>query len=480
MSRLCYSSSVLKSIRKTQPKQRLPQHLWAKLGDLGIRRKFRSRRQHRRHLENPGNPVLNTTAVPSHGEQGRSAVSDHFPGASTRKIIIPSLLICNAGSIGPKIDELDWVAKNNGVDAISITETWLSDSSPDPSFHDFTLLRKDRISQRGGGIAVFVREQIKCKRLPDLDFSESMSETMWLELHSMRLPRPLSSILLGVVYHPPSACADDNNVLYDHIQRSVDSYTLKHPDALICITGDFNPTSTNFSPAVLKRSCVWLTRDTGILDWYLTNHPKLLNEPKQLPKLGSSDHYCVLVQKIHLASCRKDSPTFHMWCNKVQRELRTCKQKFYQRKVKNLKDCNISRWWSEIKTLLALSTNNGQWFNQMIDSSSLDPILSLCEDVNNYCADLTLLMTPLSAEDVTGITVDEVMAELLATTYEVQRALTLLKVKRASGPDGIPNLLLKTFAFVVCELPPWGLHATNPQDRLCTTLTQTKACQVCQ
>ena len=65
-------------------------------------------------------------------------------------------------------------------------------------------------------------------------------------------------------------------------------------------------------------------------------------------------------------------------------------------------------------------------------------------------------MTPLSAEDVTGITVDEVPAELLATTYEVQRALTLLKVKKAFGPDVIPNLLLKTFAFelapVVCEL----------------------------
>ena len=91
-----------------------------------------------------------------------------------------------------------------------------------------------------------------------------------------------------------------------------------------------------------------------------------------------------------LASCGKDSPTFHMWRNKVQRELRTCKQKFYQRKVKNLRDSNISRWWSEINTLSGSSTNDGQWFNRMIDSSSPDPILSLCEEVNNYFADLTL------------------------------------------------------------------------------------------
>ena len=285
-----------------------------------------------------------------------------------------------------------------------------------------------------------------------------------------------------------------------------------------------------------------LTRDTGILDWCLTNHPKLLSEPKQLPKLGSSNHYCVLVQQgphtkvskrtisrwdmresainsfgrwltsfswdpfyrltiakrklqffittltdaldrfmplkvslshssdkpwlTHrmeshivkrqeaLASWGKDSPTFHMWRNKVQRELHTCKQKFYQRKVRNIKDSNISQWWSEIKALLGSSTNDGQWFN--LDSSSPDPILSLCEKVNNYLADLTLPMTPLSAEDVTGITVDEVLAELLTTTYEIQHALTLLKAKKASRPNGIPNLLLKTFAFklvpVVCEL----------------------------
>ena len=34
-----------------------------------------------------------------------------------------------------------------------------------------------------------------------------------------------------------------------------------------------------------------LTRDSGILDWCLTNRPKTMSEPKQLPKVGRSDHY---------------------------------------------------------------------------------------------------------------------------------------------------------------------------------------------
>ena len=40
-----------------------------------------------------------------------------------------------------------------------------------------------------------------------------------------------------------------------------------------------------------------LTRDTGTLDWCLTNSPKCLSDPKQLPKIGRSDHYCVFVQQ---------------------------------------------------------------------------------------------------------------------------------------------------------------------------------------
>lgn len=40
-----------------------------------------------------------------------------------------------------------------------------------------------------------------------------------------------------------------------------------------------------------------LTRDTGILDWCLTNRPKLHLDPAQLPNIGASDYFCVLVRQ---------------------------------------------------------------------------------------------------------------------------------------------------------------------------------------
>ena len=82
------------------------------------------------------------------------------------------------------------------------------------------------------------------------------------------------AFLLGIIYHPPSA--EDNAKLYEHVKTMVDSYTLLHPECLVLVTGDFNPTSTNIAPTPFKRSCGLtqiinvLTRDSGILDWCLT------------------------------------------------------------------------------------------------------------------------------------------------------------------------------------------------------------------
>ena len=111
-------------------------------------------------------------------------------------------------------------------------------------------------------------------------------------------------MLLAVIYHPPYATAQDNNDLYNHVQATVDLYSSEHPECLICVVGDFKPNSTNISPAPFKRMCGLtqivkvFTRDTGILDWCLTNSPKVFSSPKQLPKIGASDHYSVLVAPV--------------------------------------------------------------------------------------------------------------------------------------------------------------------------------------
>jgi len=70
---------------------------------------------------------------------------------------------------------------------------------------------------------------------------------------------------------------------------------------LVVVCADFNPLSTGITEQQTKLSTGLvqlikvLTLDTGTLDWCLTNRPKLFSPPKQLPKIGTSDHYIVLI-----------------------------------------------------------------------------------------------------------------------------------------------------------------------------------------
>ena len=57
------------------------------------------------------------------------------------------------------------------------------------------------------------------------------------------------------LYHPPSAKAEDNELLIEHVNSNVDSLLNKYPYGLIVLTGDFNPNSTNISLSTLARGC---------------------------------------------------------------------------------------------------------------------------------------------------------------------------------------------------------------------------------
>ena len=150
-----------------------------------------------------------------------------------------------------------------------------------------------------GGVCTYVNSHILCKRLVDFELPDV--ESLWLTIRPFRLPRAVSVILLGGVYHPPRNGSDENKILLEHIQNNVDSFLFKHPDGLVVVCGDFNPLSTgitkqqtNLSTGLVQVIKV-LTRDSGTLDWCLTNRPRSFSPPKQLPKIGTSDHYAVLI-----------------------------------------------------------------------------------------------------------------------------------------------------------------------------------------
>ena len=86
------------------------------------------------------------------------------------------------GGFVHKTDEISAVLRENDVDVACITETWLKQSVPSEvvNIPGYAMHRRDRKDgQRGGGVAVFVRHNVPCVRLPSLESANF--EVVWLQ-----------------------------------------------------------------------------------------------------------------------------------------------------------------------------------------------------------------------------------------------------------------------------------------------------------
>ncbi len=263
-------------------------------------------------------------------------------------IITINLLICNIRSLAPKIDELDAVVCINHADIICITETWLSSAILDNviALSNFNLFRNDRLGSIGGGVCAHINSNIYCRRLTE--FESPTIESLWLLVRPKKLPRSVSVILLAVVYHSTVSRQSENAQLYSHIQSNVDSFLQLHPDALVLVTGDFNFRSTGFDANYIKRITGLsqivkvATRADAILDWCLTNSRDNILQSIQLPPIGTSDHYTILMKAQDPPSKPDNSP---IW----KRDLRDSRIRPFGRYIAsfdwsailNIHDCDI-------------------------------------------------------------------------------------------------------------------------------------------
>ena len=115
--------------------------------------------------------------------------------------------------------------------------------------------------------------------------------------------------------------------------------------------------------------------------------------------------------------------------------------------MKTLKDTNVVHCWKEVKSLSGVSCAEGQWYHQLIDKS--ESITLLCERINTFFCSLTSDFDQLTVDDILGILAEasEIPADLYVSLREADIALRSIKLRKARSPDGIPNVILKTFSF---------------------------------
>jgi hypothetical protein len=87
---------------------------------------------------------------------------------------MPVFFVSNVCHLLNKIDDIDVCLRQFRPNIVCFTETWLNSNIPDSiiSFPGYSVVRRDRCSGEGGGVAIYVTDNIQYTRLKQIDSKE--------------------------------------------------------------------------------------------------------------------------------------------------------------------------------------------------------------------------------------------------------------------------------------------------------------------
>ena len=137
---------------------------------------------------------------------------------------------------------------------VAMTESWLNDSVTtdelEAALPSHSLLRRDRANRVGGGVACFVRSELKPERRQDLEPADA--EMLAVELKTS------PPLVIAVCYCPP----DDAPAL-SHVMSALERITTSAPGKPLVVTGDFN-----------VPELTWSSTEAGGADPAMTRHTR--------------------------------------------------------------------------------------------------------------------------------------------------------------------------------------------------------------
>ena len=192
LDRISYSNHDLFKIQNRHKRIELDLDLKTKIYDLQIHRKtkrgkksgIRSKRQKIKTI------ITNRFSQQSKitGIEAKNLVQIKIDNEHSNNYQFPNILCANVRSIANKMDEILTEITDSDVQIAILTEMWLSEDIPsDPfSIDGYVLIRNDRFKKRGGGVCIYVKEDISFKQWPQL---ETEKESLWITIRPKRMPR---------------------------------------------------------------------------------------------------------------------------------------------------------------------------------------------------------------------------------------------------------------------------------------------------
>lgn len=205
--------------------------------------------------------------------------------------LLPKLYVLNAASLAKPhaIEQLSTELSSLDIDIALITETHLKGHHSEGSFsiQGYTCVRRDRVGRRGGGVAAYVRNDVKYSKLTVREECNEY-ETLWLSLDWNN-----KTVICVIVYHPPKPIYDVS-IFKDYLFNNIEEIAFSHPSATILAAGDFNQLQDiEFCAKGLISLVQEPTRGANCLDRIYTTAPLNYNI-KVVKSLVKTDHSAVV------------------------------------------------------------------------------------------------------------------------------------------------------------------------------------------
>jgi len=110
----------------------------------------------------------------------------------------------------------------------------------------YRLFRKDRPTRRGGGVALYVREQLECIELC-LGADEEGVKSLWVRIK--RQPH-MGNVIVGVYYRPPDQEEEVDEAFYKQLEAASQSQAL-------VFVGDFNHPDISWEDHTARHMQSW-------------------------------------------------------------------------------------------------------------------------------------------------------------------------------------------------------------------------------
>ena len=251
----------------------------------------------------------------------------------------------------------------------------------------------------------------------------------------------------SVEKHPPFVLSDHIAVILNTRSRCAKSGSRK-----LVITRDMRPSRKRELGRYLT-SCKWSNLDhLKTCEEKLELFTDLINLGINIimPNKRTILHVNDPPWKRQAAFSHGNNELFRYYRNRVNRERKICREKFYSSKVEHLKKSKRSRWWKKVKQIAGMTPSTGaeDLYNQLlIDDMGRKLPTEIANFMNTEFLDPIKIYQPLAS--LPPYNPNDSVLQLVE--LDVYKVLASLNPRKASGPDGVSNWVLNEYAETLAQ-----------------------------